>query len=166
MPFGLKLETKAWNFSVKREAVPRRYFFCGSFVFFVSCASHAFTSVHCYLVVTCWERAVLLGLFGDVYCIFVTFPCAILGQVWYLIVSFPDLCHLSYFCSSKNMKHNRHLWSEGGRTNIYPLFLKFINDLGFHQTLKLGTQNCHQRLTYCRHRIVPVKLAFYSAVLV
>ena len=23
--------------------------------------------------------------------------CRILGQVWYLIVSFPDLCHLSYF---------------------------------------------------------------------
>ena len=34
---------------------------------------------------------------GDVYCIFVTFPCGILGQVWYLIVSFPDLCRLSYF---------------------------------------------------------------------
>ena len=30
-------------------------------------------------------------------CIFVTFPCGILGQVWYLIVLFPDLCHLSYF---------------------------------------------------------------------
>ena len=28
---------------------------------------------------------------------FVTFPCGILGQVWYLIVSFPDLCRLSYF---------------------------------------------------------------------
>ena len=27
----------------------------------------------------------------------VTFPCCILGQVWYLIVSFPDLCRLSYF---------------------------------------------------------------------
>ena len=25
-------------------------------------------------------------------CIFVTFPCGILGQVWYLIVSIPDLC--------------------------------------------------------------------------
>ena len=35
-------------------------------------------------------------LFGDVYCIFVTFPCGTLGQVWYLIVSFPDLCRLSY----------------------------------------------------------------------
>ena len=75
-------------------AVPRRYFFCGSFVFFVSCVSHAFASVHCCLVVTCWERADLLTLVGDVYCIFVIFPCGILGQVWYLIVSFPDLCLL------------------------------------------------------------------------
>ena len=31
------------------------------------------------------------GLVGDNYCIFVTFPCANLGQVWYLIVSFHDL---------------------------------------------------------------------------
>ena len=30
-------------------------------------------------------------------CVFVTFPCGILGQVWYLIVSIPDLCCLSYF---------------------------------------------------------------------
>ena len=30
-------------------------------------------------------------------CVIVTFPCGILGQVWYLIVSIPDLCHLSYF---------------------------------------------------------------------
>ena len=28
---------------------------------------------------------------------FVTFPCGILGQVWYLIVLFPDLCPLSHF---------------------------------------------------------------------
>ena len=27
-------------------------------------------------------------LVGGVYCIFVTFPCGILGQVWYLIVFF------------------------------------------------------------------------------
>ena len=47
-------------------------------------------------MVTCWERADILAPVGDVYCIFVTFPCGNLGQVWYLIVSFPDLCHLSY----------------------------------------------------------------------
>ena len=47
--------------------------------------------IACCLVVTCLERVDLLALVGDVYCIFVTFPCDILGQVWYLIVSFPDL---------------------------------------------------------------------------
>ena len=30
-------------------------------------------------------------------CDFVTFPCGILGQVWHLAVSIPDLCHLSTF---------------------------------------------------------------------
>ena len=51
-----------------------------------------FASVHCWLVVTCWEKADLLALVGDDYCSFLTFPCGILGQVWYLIVLFPDLC--------------------------------------------------------------------------
>ena len=55
---------------------------------FVSCICHAFASVHCCLVVTCWKWADLLALVGDAYCIFVTFPCGILSQVWYLIVSF------------------------------------------------------------------------------
>ena len=43
-------------------------------------------------VVTCWERADLLALVCGVFCEFVTFPIGILGQVWYLIVSIPDLC--------------------------------------------------------------------------
>ena len=61
---------------------------------------HVFASVHCCLVVTCWERADILALVGDVSSVFVTFPCGILGQVWYLIVSIPDLCHLSYYDTS------------------------------------------------------------------
>ena len=60
---------------------------------FMSCVFQAFASVHCCLVVTCWEWADLLALVCDVYCDFVTFPCGILGQV-YLIVSIPDLCRL------------------------------------------------------------------------
>ena len=43
---------------------------------------------------TSWLSFVMFG------CDFVTFPCCILGQVWYLIVSIPDLCHLSYFENS------------------------------------------------------------------
>ena len=31
------------------------------------------------------------------FCVYVTFPFGILGQVWYLIVSIPDLCPLPYF---------------------------------------------------------------------
>ena len=40
---------------------------------------------------TSWLLLVMFIVF------FVTHPCGILGQVWYLIVSFPDLCHISYF---------------------------------------------------------------------
>ena len=61
--------------------------FCVSFV------SHALASIHCSLVVTCWESAGLMALVN----FFVTCPCGILGQMWYLIVSFPDLCLLSHF---------------------------------------------------------------------
>ena len=35
-------------------------------------------------------------LFVMVYCVFVTFPYGVLGQVWYLIVSIPDLYLLLY----------------------------------------------------------------------
>ena len=30
-------------------------------------------------------------------CVFVNFPCDIMGQVWYLIISILDLCRPSYF---------------------------------------------------------------------
>ena len=56
--------------------VPRRYFFCGSFMF-LFCLVFAMSfceSVYMCLVVTCWERADLLALVCGVYCEFVTFP--------------------------------------------------------------------------------------------
>ena len=37
---------------------------------------------------------------------FVNFPCAILGQVWYLIVLIPDLCSLSYFVMETSCDHS------------------------------------------------------------
>ena len=64
---------------------------------FMSCVCHAFASAHWCLVVANWERADLLALVCDLYCHFVTFPFGILGKVWYLIVSIPDPCCLSYF---------------------------------------------------------------------
>ena len=74
--------------------VPRRYIFCGSFMFFVlSCLLCLRTRL---FICALWSPAGK-GLtswlsFVVSYCEFVT-----LGRVWYLIVSIPDLCTLTYF---------------------------------------------------------------------
>ena len=79
-------------------AVPRRCFFCGSFILFLSCfVLLSCTSVCWCLVVTCLERADLLALSCDVWFWRCHFPIGILGQVWCLIDLIPDLCPLSYF---------------------------------------------------------------------
>ena len=41
-------------------------------------------------------------------CVFVTFPRGILGPLWYLIVSIPDLCHLSYFTVLKLLNYRKY----------------------------------------------------------
>ena len=60
----------------------------------MSCVCRAFASVHCCLVVTCWKRADILALVVMFAC-----PFGILCQVWYLIVSIPDPCCLSFIKS-------------------------------------------------------------------
>ena len=46
-------------------------------------------------MVTCCERADFLALlYVMLSCVFVTFQYGVLGQMWYLIVSIPDLCLL------------------------------------------------------------------------
>ena len=63
---------------------------------------HAFLSVHCSLVVTCWERTGLLALLCVVFwCVCAVFPCGGLGRVLCLIVSIPDICHLTIFVIAK-----------------------------------------------------------------
>ena len=44
---------------------------------FMSRVCHAFATVHCCLVVTCWERTELFALVCDVYLCFCHFP------IWY-----------------------------------------------------------------------------------
>ena len=62
----------------------------------MSCVCHAFASVLCYLVSPAGKGLTSLLLFVLFNCVFVTFPFGILGQVWYVIASIPDLCHLSF----------------------------------------------------------------------
>ena len=79
---------------------------------FMSCVFHAFPSVHCCPVVTSWERVWLLLVMFN--CVFVTLPCGILGQVWYLIVLIPDLCRLSYFQQSSEMVKIKKSFARNG----------------------------------------------------
>ena len=75
-------------------AVPWRYFFC----VFLSCVCYAFARLFFDALLSPAGRGLAAWLsFVMSNCVFVTFPCGILGQVWYLIVSIPDLCPLSYF---------------------------------------------------------------------
>ena len=117
--------------------VPRRYFFCGSYVLFMSSVCHAFASVHCCLVVTWRERADLLALVCDVYCDFCYFPIWFLGQVWYLIVSIPDPCCLSYFyiengCLIKHFKtiDSFHIVSAHAPNSLVSRYLREITREG------------------------------------
>ena len=63
----------------------------------MSCVCHAFPSVHCSLWSPAGKGLASWLSFVMSNCVFVTLSCGIQGQVWYLIVSIPDLCHLSYF---------------------------------------------------------------------
>ena len=56
-----------------------------------------FVMLSCPFIAALWSPAGKGLTFVMFNCVFVTFPCGILGQVWYLIVSISDLCHLSYF---------------------------------------------------------------------
>ena len=77
--------------------IPRQCFFYESFLLFMFRVCHAVLSVHCSLVINCWERTNLLALLYVIFsCVFVTFPCGVLGQVWCLIVSIHDICLLPY----------------------------------------------------------------------
>ena len=65
---------------------------------YLCCVFVMFLSVHCSLVVTCWERADILAVLCVMsYCVIVTFPCGVLGKVWCFIVSITVHCFLPYF---------------------------------------------------------------------
>ena len=53
-----------------------------------------FVMLSCFFVLALWPPTGKGLMF---YCGFVTFPCGVLGQVWYMIVSISDLCLLTYF---------------------------------------------------------------------
>ena len=59
-------------------------------------------SFSCSLVVTCWARAYILApLYVMFSCVYITFTHCVLGHVWNLTVSIPDLRLLFYFAQGQ-----------------------------------------------------------------
>ena len=56
----------------------------------------------------------------------VTFPSGIRGQVWYLIVSIPDLCRLSYFQDQLSLNAGQK-YCRMFQGEHLAIFLTFIN---------------------------------------
>ena len=69
-------------------------------------------------------------------CVFVAFPCGILGQVWYLIVLIPDLCHLSYL--NKINEHTKHL----SPTKLQKVPLMHLSYLAYLLNRRRHARNC------------------------
>ena len=107
--------------------VPRWFFFCGSFMLFLSCFVMILCTSVCWcLVVTCWERADLLVLVCDVFLWRCHFPIGILDPMWCSIVSIPDLCPLSYFTRRFNM-HSQSQLSNDASLVFYLSVYKLIH---------------------------------------
>ena len=81
------------------------HLFCGSFMLFLSSFCYAFVCV-CFadaLWSPAWKGLTSWLSFVTSNCEVVTFTIGILGQMWCLIVSIPDLCPLSYFSLKREM---------------------------------------------------------------
>ena len=59
--------------------VPRRCFVCQSVLLFMFRVCHAFLSVHCSLVVTCWEWVNLLALLCVIFYCVLSLSCVVSG---------------------------------------------------------------------------------------
>ena len=103
------------------------------------CLYYTVESVPCSLVIACWERADLLALLRVMFpCVFVTFPYGVLGHVWCLIISSPDLWLLLYFDTARMSLYRT--------TNIYygdflldRTFVRFSGG-GFRKTISASNK--------------------------
>ena len=83
--------------SVSEKIVVFQYDISDLLLFDLFHLCHIAISVSCNVGVSCLEKADPLALLYVMFnCVCVTVPYSVLGQVWYLIVSVPDICLLSY----------------------------------------------------------------------
>ena len=149
-----------WPFQGGTTSVDLLCFFCLIFAFFL------YAAVYMCLVVTCWERADLLALVCDVLLWVCYFPIGIQGQVWYLIVSIPDLCTLTYFWIFT--RHFSHICTRVMALNLHQNFVSIAWELtdilspNFIYAFNL-TRSSMELLHYIYRKFVPELWPFIYA---
>ena len=100
---------------------------------------------------TTWLSFVMLNW------VFVTFPCGILGQVWYLIVSIPDVCPFYYIVPSNMhcqvfffmiLLENKVVRQKSNFVQF--IHISFKDLLLFHLTFNLTYINYNRYLFWCQ----------------
>ena len=88
-------------------------------------------------------------------CVFVTFPCGILGQVWYLIVSIPEslphflLCKHTVFYTMQNNLSNSFIWASMATSGLEAIKLEVVLKLKLKRDDWLLADTCPQETNHC-----------------
>ena len=93
-------------------------------------------------------------------CVFFSFPYDILGQVWYLIVSIPDLCRLLYFCNLTLKSSAEQLGDNNARRILKSIQkLEFLIKLYIHKYARLF----YKRSLYRKKNVFQIKFSQFSS---
>ena len=118
--------------------------------------------VLCFSCFRVWSLPAGKGLtsllsFVMINCVFVTFPYGILGQVWYLIVSIPDLCHLTILSIKKE-----HCNSWKNKLIVLYFLIFFYH---YHRQIPFSTERGHLTLRFEEPmRLCPGELTLIAPV--
>ena len=122
--------------------VPRWFFFCGSFMLFLSCFVIVSCTSFCWCLVTnCWERADLLAVVVMSNCDLVTFPLVAWLYRFLIFALF-----LTYFEYCWSQHHNSHFIFKLSVTMAIHMFhghgwaLSFIQGRSYGSPINIKTQ--------------------------
>ena len=120
-------------------------------------AMSLYASVYLCFVVTCWEPSDLFALVCGVKLLVCNFPFGILGQVWYLIVSTPDLCTLTYFDIVNEQGNCLDILCD------YTIIMQVVAASAFKWIMKWGSHIYPFTLykSYIEHNVALLVILFY-----
>ena len=86
------------------------------------------------------------------------FPIGILGQVWYLIVSIPDLCNLITLVPNYSLWMHTHIWCFRSQISLLHVQALWVLETTKREKSEVIQQNYMFSLQWKNYNISPVKI--------